>query len=300
MLTFDHMKNALIVLVSLVVSCASKPESKPVEVVVHAPVQVPASTETPAAPAAVPQVSVPAMPVGGMAPNVPAESRTQAFKVKNGRIQNGQPSPILLSQTKNKKTPGVTTEKCWNYKKFAVVEMKSTDEIGAAEIGLRIADEQHKSLCGKEFKGTSKDLKIIEGHFAGAAGDFVLIEGEDGSEGLLEFQIFNAEGKELYKSAHHPREEFLISVKDGKAALTFFAKANVKCELAADKEPCWKKVLEQNQIPHTPMPDCQGVFAKAKLALTEPALVTVRAAVADVNNPKLKFLGGKSTCAPAP
>ncbi len=212
----------------------------------------------------------------------------------------GQPAPKLIGQFKNQKTPGVTTEKCWNYGRFAVVEMKSTDEIGSAELTLRLPSPEGNSLCAKEYEGLKKDLRLIEGHFAGVAGDYILVDGEDASEGVLEFQIFNLSGKEVFRSQRHPDQDMVVQLKDGKVSLTYFAKVQVRCELAADGEECWKKVTESQRLPKTPMPDCKSVFEKSKTPLTEDALVTVKAHVASVSEPKVKFLGGQATCAPAP
>ncbi len=293
-------KTLLVVIAVILSSCATSPEPKLVEVTLKAPVQVPVSASAaPAAPEekAEPE-SKPSAPAAATAAIAPFEQ--SVWKLKKDKLLSGQPAPKLLSQMKNQKTPGVTTEKCWNYQKFAVVEMKSTDEIGAAEVGLRTATEEHKNLCAKEFKGPTKDLKIIEGHFVGVIGDYVLLDGDDSSEGTLEFQVFDLSGKQIFKGNRHPSEDFTIIAKGGKTSLTFFTKIQVRCELAEEGEECWKKTLAANKVPATPMPDCKGAFAKSKTVLTESALVTVKAHIADLANPRVKFLGGQATCAPAP
>ncbi|MGZ3723461.1 MAG: hypothetical protein ACXVA9_11050, partial [Bdellovibrionales bacterium] len=159
-----------------------------------------------------------------------------------------------------------------------------------------------ENLCAAEFKGKSENLNIIEGNFAGVAGDYILIEGADVSEGPPQFQIFSlATAKEVLKSNHHPDEEFTFSKRGHKTSLIFFAKIPVKCELAGEGAACWKKVLALSPPSQpTPMPNCTAAFAKAKVSPEESALVTIRAQVADLNAPKIQILGGKATCVPAP
>ncbi len=246
-----------------------------------------------------PKVEVQTPPAAPSAASVPVVAE-KVFKLRRGKMLGGQPAAKLLGQFKNEKTPGVTTEKCWNYGKFAVVEMKSTDEIGSAELTLRLPGSAPKALCAKEYEGPKKDLRLIEGHFAGVMGDFILVDGEDATEGVLEFQVFNLDGKEVLRSHRQPDQDLVATVNGGTAALTYFAKIQVRCELAADGEECWKKVVAANRLPKTSMPDCKTVFEKSKTPLTEPALVTVKAHVANVSNPKVKFLGGQATCTPAP
>lgn len=277
-------------------ACSSSPKPTPVPVVIQAPVQLP-KTAVSSPTSAPPKVEV-SVPEGREA-SVP--KRESIYKLKKGKMFGGQPAAKLLEKFKNEKTPGVTTENCWNYGKFAVVEMKSTDEVGSAELTLRLPPTDFKgSLCAKDYEGPRKDLRLIEGHFAGVAGEYVFVDGEDDSEGVLEFQIFNLAGKEIFRSRRHPSEDFTVIEKDGRVSITFFAKVDVRCELAAEGEECWKKVLSQNRLPKTALPDCKSSYEKNKTPLTEDALVTVRAHIANVSDPKLKFLGGQATCAPAP
>lgn len=288
-------KSVLWISLTVVSACSSPPKPTPVPVVIQAPVQTP-KAEGSASISAPPKVAVqpPAEPA-------PVIKREAVFKLKKGKMFGGQPAPQLLEKFKNEKTPGFTTETCWNYGKFAVVEMKSTDEIGSAELTLRLLPADSKgSLCAKDFEGPRKDLRLIEGHFAGVAGEYVFVDGEDDSEGVLDFQIFNLNGKEVFRSRRHPLEDFTVSEKDGRVSITFFAKVEVRCELAAEGEECWQKVISKNRLPKTPLPDCKSSFEKNKTPLTEDALVTVRAHIANVAEPKLKFLGGSATCAPAP
>jgi hypothetical protein len=119
---------------------------------------------------------------------------------------------------------------------------------------------------------------------------------------MADFQLFaSADGKEAFKGKRNPAEEFNITRENGLYGVTFFTKIKVMCELAADGQACWKKVLEQNGAPKgLPMPDCKAAFEKAKVALTEPALVTVRARVKNIKSPKVEFIPGRATCVPEP
>lgn len=275
-------KTLIVVFAVLANACASAPEP--------APPVVAAAVSTIAEPSPAP---APAPVAVAVAENkTPAPFEQSVWKLKKGKMLGGQPAPKVLSTFKNQKTPGTTTEKCYHYQKFSVVEMKSTDEIGSAEVTVRTPTEEAKNLCAKEFKGVRKELKIIEGHFAGVIGDFILLDGEDATEGTLEFQIFDLSGKQMFKSFRHPEEEFTIIAKEGKVSITFFAKVKVSCDLVADGDSCWKKIVDENKLPKTPKPDCKSV--------KEDALVTVKAHISDLSNPKIKFLGGKATCAPAP
>lgn len=223
----------------------------------------------------------------------PVKPVTQMWHLQKGKLTGpgafGHASQI--SKVKNKKTPGFTIETCYRYATFAIVEMRSTDEIGAAEVTLRQEPPKGFALCQPEFKGKTTNLKIIEGYFAGVAGGYIMIDGADSSEGQTEFQLIDVNtGLEVMKSVHHPKEDFAIIKVGDATTLEFYAKLAVKCELAAQGEACWKKVLSENKVVgKTPKPDCPS----------DPALVFTRARVNKPGSP-IKFLGGKSTCQAAP
>jgi hypothetical protein len=227
----------------------------------------------------------------------------QIWKLNKGKLVGpfAFGHPTVLSKSKNKKGNGTTTETCYRYATFAVVELKSSDEIGSAEIAIRHDPPKGFALCAVDFKGKTNYLKITEGYFAGVAGDFVFIDGADSSEGQTEFQMFQVDsGDEVMKSVRHPSEEFTIIKNGDNLSVEYFAKMKVNCELAKVGEPCWKEVLKDNKVVgKTPMPDCVGAFDKTQTPLTEPALVFTRARVAKPGSPP-RFLGGKSTCQPAP
>jgi len=254
---------------------------------------------TPAPPAV--EVPAPAPEPAKAVEAAPAPPAEEVWRVKKGKL-GWMPKPIQIGRFKNKKLPGYTTDVCFNYKDFSVVETTSTGEMGSAEIVIRYPSDQHKNICAPEFKGKYANLKIMEGHFAGVAGDYVVVDGDDKSEGIIEFQLFQvADGKEAFRARRNQDEELSITRKDGKSSVIFYGKLKVTCELALDGEPCWKKVLEQNGVtkPLT-MPDCKKAFAAAKMELHELALVTARAQIADLSKPKVEFTGGKAVCAAAP
>lgn len=279
----------------IIVQCAhsrSEPDANTVPVAPPAPPKMEEAAPTPPVP---PAASAPARPPA------PPVLKDEIWRVKHGKIA-GLPKPSQIGRFKNKKLPGYTTDMCFHFKTFAVVETTSTGEIGSAEIVVRYPTEGQKDLCSPEFKGKYANLKIVEGHLAGVAGDYIVVDGDDKSEGLPEFQLFQvSDGKEVFRARRNGDEELVVVRKDGKTSLTFFAKLKVTCELAADGEVCWKKVLAQNEIKNAVvMPDCKTAFAAAKMELHELALVTTRARVSDLAAPKVEFLGGKATCMPAP
>jgi hypothetical protein len=226
------------------------------------------------------------------------------WKLKNGKMQGpGQAAPKVIGTFKDPKSGAVTVTSCWKYPDFAITESKTKGEVGAGEAFLRHSSKGGKEdLCAAEFSGKSDELKIIEGYFAGVAGDYVFIEGADVGEGLPQFQIISTKSAtEAFKGVHHPTEEFTVTQRGHRVSLTFFSKVPVKCEIAAEGAECWKKVLAGlPSVKPTPMPECAAAFKNAKVALEESALVTVRAEVSDMAAPKLKILGGKATCQPAP
>lgn len=236
-------------------------------------------------------------PASEMAKPAPVNRR---WKMVKGRLNGAWPAAKVLQKVKNPKTPGFTTDTCWDFGTFSVVETKSTDEVGSAEVVLR---QDGQGLCKVEFKGKTTALRITEGHFAGVAGPVLVIEGDDSSEGLLEFQLFDVEtGKELFKSYHHPAQDFALHQQGEKVSLEYFAKVKASCELATGDKECWARILKDNKVKRpTPMPDCKAAFQVAKVSEFEPALVTVRARIADVRRPAVELLGGGlATCAPAP
>lgn len=255
----------------------------------------PSEPEAPVAPA-IESPKEPAAKAEAAAPTATAPAN-EVWKVVKGKIAGEWPKALLIGKFKNKKLPGFTSDICYKFKDFSLVETKSTGEMGSAELVMR-----HEPTCAKDFQGKYTNLKIIEGHFAGIAGDYVVVDGDDKTEGVIEFQLFDLKnGKEAYKGRRNPDEEFHITRQNGVTSVIFFAKIKVLCELAADGEACWKKVLEQNDVPKSvAMPDCKKPFEKAKVGLTEPALVTVRAKIANLKSPAVKFIGGKSTCVPEP
>lgn len=225
--------------------------------------------------------------------------------LKHGKLTGGSGTavaPKLLSQIKNPKGSGSTRENCWNFDSYAVVEMKSTDELGSAEITLRYPGEKKEKLCAKDFDGRQVSLKIREVYFAGVAGDYVVADGADLSEGATEFQIFSvATGGEVYRGLRHPAEGFSVTKSGHRTSLEFHAPLKVKCELGVEGEPCWKRILKDNGV-RKPMklPDCKAGYAKSKTPLEEPALVCAPARVANIERPKLEWLGGTARCEAAP
>lgn len=284
----------------LVLACAhgkSEPEANatPPAPEQSSPVAEPVA-ESPSAVAAPAPVPVPVVP------KKPAAPADEVWKVKNGKVGGKWPKALQIGKFKNKKLPGFTTDTCYNFGEFSVVETQSTGEMGSAEIVIRYAEEGKKNICAPEFKGRYSNLKIVEGHFAGVVGEYVLVDGDDKIEGTADFQLFTiSTGKEAFRGKRNPEEDLVVSRKEGVTSVQYFAKVKVSCELAHDGEPCWKKVLAQNEIKRpTPMPDCKGAFEKAKISNFEMALVTVKAQVANVANAKMEYLGGKATCVPAP
>lgn len=276
----------------------------------------PAKSEAPAPTKAaepIPPTPVPPAPAVTPAPSPevakketakPQEEKEIAWSLAKGKLKG--PGALVpskkISTIKNQKTPGTTSEYCYNYGKFAIVEVVSTDEKGALDVFARFPSDKGNKLCISDYNGKYVGLDVLEGSFAGVAGDYIVVDGIDSSEGLTEFQIFNLEtGKEAFRGAHHPTEEFAITKHGEKTSLVFFAKIKVSCEMVTDPQGCWKKVLAENGIKkHFPPPDCAAAFKKSNTPADELALITVRARVADIKNPKVELLGTRATCAPAP
>ena len=260
-------------------------------------------SEAPSRQLSVPQGTVPQGTMPGPEPETTPKSE-KVWKLKKGKLEGpDQVSPKTISTTADPKSKAVTTTRCWRYPAFAVVESKTTGEVGAGEVNLRrMTGAQKENLCASEFSGKSENLNIIEGSFAGIAGDLVVIEGADVQEGPPQFQFWSvATGKEILKSAHAANEEFVLSQRGKKTSLRFFAKIPVKCELASEGEECWRKVLAQTPLAQpTAMPDCKSPLAKAKLKPEDSVLVLVRAEIADVRTPKVHYVGGKAICQAAP
>jgi hypothetical protein len=314
------MRNIILVLFFFAAACSSQQKSEtpqqPAPELKSSKTAVPTSPpteevatpqpKTPQTPTATPPRPPPQTPTPPpvVAHTEPVRPKTEIWKLQKGKL-NGPFAfghPTVLSKTKNKKGNGTTTETCYRYATYAVVEMKSSDEVGSAEISVRHDPPKGFNLCLPEFKGKTFYLKnMIEGHFAGVAGGMILIDGDDTSEGKTDFQLYDAEtGDEKLKSAHHPTEEFAIVKTGDNMSVEFFAKLPVKCELAVDGEKCWKKVLSENKVVgKTPMPDCLAAYDKAKMEHTEPALVFTRARITKIGSP-VKYLGGKATCQPEP
>lgn len=219
-------------------------------------------------------------------------------------IGPGQVSPKGIGDFKDPKTGAITHTRCWNYRTFAITESRTKGEIGAGEVNIRRAEGKAKqNLCAKDFDGKIDSLDIIEGYYAGLAGDYLVIEGADVGEGLPQFQIFSAvTGKQVLKETHDPSEDFVISLRGHRASLLFYAKVPVKCELLEEGQECWKKVLAQlPSVKPMPMPDCAASFKAAKASLQDTPQVAMRAEVSDLANAKVTVVGGgKATCRPGP
>ncbi len=234
-------------------------------------------------------------------PQKPAPMPEQNWKLKTGKL-SGPGIPAggkVISTFINPKNGAVSTDTCYTYGDFAVVESRTKGEIGAGEVTLR--RKGAGNLCAVEYKGENVEIKIGEGYFAGVAGDYLLMDGAEAADGVLDFQLFAIEtGKEVLKAQHHPDEEFTLTRKDGKTSLVYYARLPVKCELALEEQVCWKKVLEANQIKKPlPMPDCTAAFKKTGTSSFESALVTARVRIGDLKSPKPEFTGGRATCQPA-
>lgn len=200
----------------------------------------------------------------------------------------------VLSRIKNKKGSGYTTETCYEYRDFSIVELRSEDEIGSAELSLRKRSKPNDHLCSTDFSGPLENLKIIEGSFAGVGGDLILVDGIDSNEGQIQFQIFSTQtGREIFKSFRHPKQDLSMIGTTHGTALEFFAKMNTKCELVSEGESCWRKILQDNHILKLARPDCAS--------LSEPTMVFAQARVELVGSTPIKFTGkGKAICASAP
>ena len=232
---------------------------------------------------------------------VPVKATGTVWKMKKGKL-SGTPAAKVIAKDKDPKSGQMITTFCWRYETFAVIGIKGSGEVGTGEVDLRRESKPHENLCKMEFSGKVDNLDIIEGDFAGVAGDFVVIEGADATDGPPQFQILSTvTNKEVFKGVHNPAEEFSLTRRGHRTSLTYFTRIPVKCELADEGAACWSKVLAASPLKkHTAMPDCKGAFAKAKVKMTEDAVVTVEAEVGDLNAPKVAFIGGKATCAPVP
>jgi hypothetical protein len=227
------------------------------------------------------------------------------WKLKKAQVSGpGQVSPKGIGDFKDPKSGAVTHTRCWNYKTFAVTESRTKGEVGAAEVNIRHASGKAKeNLCAPDFDGKTDSLDIIEGYYAGLGSDYVIIEGADVGEGLPQFQIFSAvTGKQVLKGIHDSNEEFIVSQRGHRTSLLFYAQVPVKCELLAEGQECWKKVLAQlPSVKPVPMPDCAASFKAAKASPEDTPQVAMRAEVSDLANAKVTVVGGgKATCRPGP
>ncbi len=289
-----HKRSSRIILLGLIYMTSACAGSPPV---IEAPPQPPPQSIVVSESKVSPKVPPPA-------PAVITPSGIQVWRMKKGKLEGASQRPLakLISKTKNKKGAGFTIDSCFDYGNFAIFESKSSDEMGSAEIYVRHKTPGAGPLCVEEYKGRQVNLRIREGSFAGVAGEYAVIEGADGSEGMLEAQIFNLEsGNEIYRALHHPSEEFALTKKDGLTSLVYFAKVSVKCELVSEGKTCWDKVLTLNKLPRsTRMPDCKTPFEKTGTPVNELALVTAKARINNLEKPKLEFVGGRATCVPEP
>ncbi len=293
----------------MLTACASPPKptlqkktpaSTTEEVVVPQPNIAPAQPPPPP-PAPVAAPAPPPEPLKSVTPPPPA---VQVWKLQSGKLNGpfAMGHPTQLSKTKNKKGNGVTVETCYRYSTYAVVELKSSDEVGSAEVSVRHEPPRGFNLCFAEFKGKTSYLKgMIEGHFAGVAAGMIFIDGDDSSEGFTPFQIYDAASTaEILKTYRHPSEELVITKNGDSVSIDYFAKLSVKCSLPEEGEKCWKQVLTDNKVVgKTPMPDCLAAFDKKKISHKEPALVFTRARITKLGSPP-RFLGGRAICEPEP
>ena len=291
----NHILRTLFV-VSIFINAACAGKTPIADIAPPPPAQTPAVTPPPATPVPV-ENARPSEPTKDVAPT-PTPPQPKSWTLKKGKLSGGQPSGKIVSSVKNEKTSGKTIETCWNYGSFSIFELKSTDEVGAAELAVRTPAKPGEKLCEQDFKGKTLNLRIIEGFFAGVAGNMIVVDGADSSEGMLDFQLLSLEtGKEIFKSAHHPAEDVRITP----TSVEYYAKVKVACELPTEGAACWNRVIEDNKFQKkTRMPDCKATFAKKGKALTEPALVTVPAKVASLSAPKVVLVGGRATCDPEP
>ena len=230
------------------------------------------------------------------------EPNELVWRMKKGKLvgPGKTPSPKLIGRIKNKKGNGYTNDYCYDFGEFAIFESKSTDEVGSAEINIRRKGQG--PLCKDDFKGPYTNLKIREGSFAGVAGDLVITEGSDASEGVVESQIFSLnDGREILRVVHNPNEEYVLKKFGDTVGVIYYAKVHVKCELPTEGKSCWQRIVEENRLPKSVnMPDCTHAFKKAGKNLNDPAQVTVKAWISDITKPKVDYLSGSATCAPEP
>lgn len=222
----------------------------------------------------------------------PAKSTEQSWTMKSGKLRGAdQPSAKLISKIKDAKTGQTITSMCFKFADFAIEEVRATGEIGAAEVNLRRANTPGQSLCAADFKGSVKNLPAIEGFFAGATPDFVIVEGADPAETIPDFQLISLKTmKQTFKGRHEPGQDFTITKRGPKTSLIYHAPMTVKCELAVEGIECWKQVLKLNGVRGgSPLPDCKQA---------ESVLVTMRAQINDIESPKIEFLGGPAICRP--
>ncbi len=284
----------IIPLILLQLACQSRPkeESRP---------PAPQTVAPPTPAISQPKTATPPKPIARTQPSVIAEVKPvdikANWKIVKGKLQGTttQPKPKQIAKYKNEKTPGSLVILCWDYGEFAIIQAKADGEVGDAEVYVHHATPGVKTLCSEDFKGQKHNLKIREVYFAGVAGDLVVLDGADSSEGYLEFQIFSvASGKELFRGQRHPAEDLSIFQVGKAASIEYFAKMKVDCELTGpDSGDCWKSVLAANKVKQPlKKPECKAV--------TDSALVTAKARVANIAKPKLNFLSGPVTCAPGP
>lgn len=227
----------------------------------------------------------------------------EVWHLKKGKLTGQGEAQLvkLLSKSTDKKGQ-TTTRTCFKYNGFAIEETKVTGEVGSAEINLRRPKTGNENLCADDFAGEVVNVGTIEGYFAGRAGDYILLEGSDPADFILDFEVISlATGKTVYKDRHNPEEEFTISKRGTRTSLVYYAKLPVHCELTTEGSDCWKKILSESGVKkNIVMPDCPSAFKKRGVDLGETALVTARAEVANLAAPKLEFTGPKATCIPEP
>src|SRR5665213_3499763 len=192
------MKTITVLTLLMLAACTQAPvASEPAQ---KSPIPPPVAVVTNPPPVRVTEPKIESEPI---APARPKNTDT-VWKLKKGKLQ-GTLAGKIIAQTKDEKSGQTTVTRCWKYENFAVIQIKSSGEVGAGEINLRRGD---KILCAADFPEKIDNLNIIEGDFAGRAGDYLVIEGADTTEGPPQFQIFSiATGKEIFKSIHNQTEE---------------------------------------------------------------------------------------------
>ena len=230
-------------------------------------------------------------------PNVALASGTRGFIEPIARTD--------VSLGKSKDATGEVHLICSNYKTWAIVQLNDPALMGAKELEFRYIGDPNISvdLCARNFKGKVCKIDYSEGYFAGADQNFAIFDAADSFGALIDFTVYDVKSaKEIFKATRFTYDG--LQIIHGKTTSLKFTRAlEVNCPLVKEGPACWDKIVAANKLPkdlHFVVPDCRQAFRKEKASFDSSPQLGTNVVVDDLENPKIRYLGGAVYCAAAP